>query len=338
MTRQRDFSSLSRARSSLRLDPSQYLLSDGLAHAVEVALVLGIPLLVTGEPGVGKTQLGFAVAEGLRGQGQALSVRKFETKSTSVAKDLFYTFDFFGRYNARDTPGTSQDARDYIAYSALGAAILDALSPEQAAPFLGRGVQHLGPRRSVVIVDEIDKAPRDFPNDLLNELERMAFRVPELGNISTPGLEGAGEGVPVGLRPVVIITSNSERALPDPFLRRCAFFHIPFPSADELREIVVRRIEGVESTSPLVEHAVSLFIALRTGLGGAVLRKRPGTAELLNWLQVLSARGFGPGDMLHTDEKRWVVQQTFPALIKLAEDVPAAGDVFEAWRRQQRPA
>jgi MoxR-like ATPase len=164
-------------------DPKSYVPDPDLSHAVNVALLLGMPLLVTGEPGTGKTQLAYVVADALQ-----CPAHKFETKSTSTARDLFYTFDAITSFKMRDVT----DPRKFIRYQALGRAILDAYAAPEIEKLLPAGTSdytHAGPRRAVVLIDEIDKAPRDFPNDLLNEIERLYFRISELGNIGTPGAD-----------------------------------------------------------------------------------------------------------------------------------------------------
>src|SRR5215471_12991577 len=170
-------------------DPKFYIPHPDLSHAVNVALILGMPLLVTGEPGTGKTQLASVIADAL-----SCPLHKFEVKSTSMARDLFYTFDAVVSFKMRDIT----DQRVFIRYQALGRAILDAFPADAVAHLLpkqGNDYIHEGPRRAVVLIDEIDKAPRDFPNDLLNEVERLYFRIPELWNATSPGAEPGSVGV-----------------------------------------------------------------------------------------------------------------------------------------------
>jgi MoxR-like ATPase len=310
-------------------DPARYVVPEDVAQAINVSLILGMPLLVTGEPGTGKTELGRVIAHELH----TAEPFKFETKSTSQAKDLFYTFDVIGRFGAPNIEGASSDPRDYISYHALGRAILDAFSRDAVAHLLSAGAarDHKGPKRSVVIIDEIDKAPRDFPNDLLNEIDRMAFRVPELQNATSPGFDG-GTGIPSNLRPIVVITSNSEKGLPDPFLRRCVYVDITFPTPDELLSIVAARIEGIEGACPLVDDALALFAELRKPVGRAALNKRPGTAELLNWLQFLRTTGFRPQDRLTTRDARQRLEVSLVALIKNREDRDTARRLLDGLR------
>jgi len=286
-----------------------------------------MPLLITGEPGTGKTELGRAVAHEL-GAGQPYI---FETKSTSQARDLFYNFDSLGRYGAKDT-GADPDPVNFITYNALGLAILNAFPLDAVSDFFPKGTSlHGGPKRSLVIIDEIDKAPRDFTNDLLNEIARMAFRVPELSGAASPGMDSRADGVPAHMKPIVIITSNSERGLPDPFLRRCIYFHIPFPGPDTLKEIVATRLEGLPSASPLVADALDLFSRIRDEQAQPLVQKKPGTAELLNWLQFLTSRGYGADASIRRPSEVEPLLGSIYALVKTEEDLAALQSYVPVW-------
>ncbi len=257
-------------------DPAHYLPDSDLVDAVNVALVLGQPLLVTGEPGTGKTQLAFRLAWEL-GYGEPLV---FNTKSTSIARDLFYTFDTLRRFHAAQVGHGSQENLDYLVYNALGLAILHSHDEVEVKPWLPPGFVHRGRRRCVVLIDEVDKAPRDFPNDLLNEVESMSFRVPELGNVEIRADRDH--------RPVLVVTSNSEKNLPDAFLRRCVYYNIPSPGKERLVAIIQGRLDGFkDGSSVLLDSAIDLFLEIRK----QNLRKPPSTAELLNWLHVLVEGG-----------------------------------------------
>jgi len=303
-------------------DPEAYIPHPDLSHAVNVALILGMPLLVTGEPGTGKTQLASVVANALH-----CPLHKFEVKSTSQARDLFYTFDAVTSFKMREIT----DNRVFIRYQALGRAILDAFPADAVAHLLppqGGDYVHAGPRRAVVLIDEIDKAPRDFPNDLLNEVERLYFRVPELWNAGSPGADPGAAGVDPQRRPIIIVTSNSEKGLPDPFLRRCIYYDIPFPEPEQMREIVAARIAGLTSTDPLLADALDLFYRLRHGRRETSLKKEPSTAELLNWLQILMHRGAAPGQSLKLQKA--VVKQTLSTLVKSSEDRREAEEFIDS--------
>ena len=239
-------------------ESGSYIAGEELVEAVNVALAVGQPLLVTGEPGCGKTRLAWAVAKEL-GLAEPLL---FYTRSTSRAQDLLYTFDAVRRfYDIQMQDKRATEPRNYVDYGPLGQAIVD----EQ---------------RHVVLIDEIDKAPRDFPNDLLNELDRMTFSVHEL--------EGKEREKSTTVRPIVIITSNSERQLPLPFLRRCVFHHIEFPDQEKLQQIIHERLGPLNLDGNMVSAAVEKFQLVREIKG---LSKLPATGELLSWLIALHTRG-----------------------------------------------
>lgn len=293
--------------------PSYYQPHPDLSHAVNVALLLGMPLLLTGEPGTGKTQLAYALGEAI-----GCPILKFETKSTSQARDLFYTYDALAAFKMKD----ETDAKLFIRYHALGQAILDSFDNSAVAHLLPPNSTHYGPRRVIVLIDEVDKAPRDFPNDLLNEIDRLYFRIPELGNLATPNADDPAMQIPASYRPIVILTSNSEKGLPDPFLRRCIYFDIPFPTPLEMSTIVDARIGGLQSGDPLVRSAMDLFYKLRRSGRVVSLSKQPSTAEFLNWLQVLRALGLSAGDSL--SENAEILRKSLSVLIKSNADHQAS--------------
>ena len=275
-----------------RLEPSRkrgaagspfgsYLLSPDLATTVNVALALDQPLLVTGEPGCGKTALAWAIAAQL-----GTNVLEFHTKSTSVARDLLYQVDTLRRFHDATTgDATARDIGKYITYRALGEAIRS-------------------DRTHVVLIDEIDKAPRDLPNDLLNELNRMEFTVNELEP-------------PVSYRArakhFVLITSNSERRLPAPFLRRCVYAHLEFPDIDTLAKIVALQCD--QPNKLFIGLCIRRFLELRA-IDGLV--KQPATSELIAWVRVLQRMGIEPQAL------ESATSGTLPALevlIKMVDDL-----------------
>jgi MoxR-like ATPase len=286
--------------------------------AVNVALVLGQPLLLTGEPGTGKTQLAYNLAAEL-GFGAPL---KFETKSSSVARDLFYTYDTLSRFHAAQTDG-SRRALDFLTWNALGRAILLSLEPGLRQPLMTPDLADAGPaRRSVVVIDEVDKAPRDFPNDVLNEIEHLYFRIPEVENVQVRAARD--------LRPVVVVTSNSEKHLPDAFLRRCVFYNIEFPSPERLKKILLLRLAGDRGDrfgDEFLADAIDLFGRLRLGETG--LRKKPGTAELLGWVSAMARAGVQAHKRLAGQKD--FVRASLGALIKNSEDQDTARAVVDAW-------
>ena len=231
-----------------------YLTNDSLEAAVNCSLALERPLLVKGEPGTGKTLLAQAIAESL-----GLEMIHWPVKSTTRAHDGLYVYDTVQRlYEARFGDGDVKDIRRYIKLGPLGRAFASS-------------------ERKVLLIDEVDKADLEFPNDLLHELDRMRFVIDE-----------TGDEVAATQRPVVIITSNNEKELPDAFLRRCVFHFIDFPEQELMKRIV--RVHHPRVDESIIDQAVVAFYELR-----AVprLRKRPSTSELVDWISVLMQSGVG---------------------------------------------
>jgi MoxR-like ATPase len=305
---------------SAQTRPESYLPDNGLVDAVNVALLLNQPLLLTGEPGTGKTQLAYNLAYQL-GLGEPLI---FETKSSSTARDLFYVYDTLGRFHAAQSVQLGEKIQhnrsvDYLTYNALGLAIVLTNPPENIEAFLPADLVHSEPRRSVVLIDEIDKASRDFPNDILTEIEQMYFRIPELGNVKIIA--------EANMRPVVVMTSNSEKPLPDAFLRRCVYYNIPFPDQERLITIVEARLgEFVKQSSDFLSDALDLFVVLREKGG---LRKKPATAELLNWLSVLRGLFKEVENPIATHPDS--ILRTLSSLVKTIEDQKMAQRIVQAW-------
>lgn len=303
--------------------PEHYLPDSGLVNAVNVALILGQPLLLTGEAGTGKTQLAYHLAHQLR----LAEPLKFETKSNSIAKDLFYLYDYLGHFYAAQTKQGSQRSQDYITYHALGLAILRANPVDQIQDIINNSFKQISdkPCRSVVLIDEIDKAPRDFPNDILNEVEAMYFRIAELQNREVKA-EPA-------LSPVLVLTSNSEKHLPDAFLRRCIYYHIPFPEKERLTKIVVKRLGDDYSgqKSGFLSRALDFFYELRKGN----LRKKPATAELLNWLTTFHEI-FPDAENNNILSAEILLTTALGCLAKQDDDVAKAKQVIEDWVKNDK--
>jgi len=296
--------------------PEGYLADDPLIDAVNTALYLGRPLLVTGEPGCGKTELAnfltwkLGLEREISRNAQAplafeYAIR-FDTKSETKARDLFYTIDVVERFHAAHQEKGNVDPLRFITFQALGRAILYANVPGELSNRLPEPHNHPGePRRSVVLIDEIDKAPHDVPNDLLMEIEGMRFFIPELNRTVS---------APVGMRPIVVITSNSEKVLPDAFLRRCVYYHMAFPDAGRLKEIVASRVVDLPRSANLLDDAVFVLGHVRQRVTG----KKPGTAELLDFVLALRGKGYGPYDTLRNHD-RWFGEARV-TLLKTTDD------------------
>jgi MoxR-like ATPase len=313
-------------------DPKHYIADPDLTSAVNVALLLDQPLLLTGESGTGKTQLAYSLAYQLKYE----PLLKYATRSNSTASDLFYTYNALAEFHSAQLGArmkvpseslTQKNVRelglDYIQYNALGEAILRANSREDVQHLLPKDFQHAGhPERSIVLIDEIDKAPRDFPNDLLDALDEMRFQIPELDNQTVQA--------PKAMRPILVITSNLEKDLPDAFLRRCVYHNIELPRKEEelkahLKTIVLARLGGLD----LLDDALALFIRLRQNPN---LRKPPSTAELLAWLRILrEMKGPRQGNPLRGPGAKDCARTSLGCLFKLPEDLDVGRKVVDLW-------
>ena len=259
----------------------RYVATEDLQIAVQAAVTLERPLLIKGEPGTGKTLLAEEVSQAL---GKRLI--SWHIKSTSKAQQGLYEYDAVSRL--RDSQlgdGKVHDIRNYIKRGKLWDAFIAG-------------------ERVVLLIDEIDKADIEFPNDLLTELDQMEFFVYE-----------TGETIKAQTRPIVIITSNNEKELPDAFLRRCFFHYISFPDKKTMEEIVAVHFPSIRQN--LIKEALDVFFEVREVPG---LKKKPSTSELIDWLKLLMADEI-PEDILKNRDNHKVIPPLYGALLKNEQDV-----------------
>lgn len=273
-----------------------YVATEDLTVAVNAAIRLERPLLVKGEPGTGKTVLAEEIAAAL-----SAPLITWHVKSTTKAQQGLYEYDAVSRL--RDSqlgdPRVSEIG-NYIKRGKLWEAFVSS-------------------ERPVLLIDEIDKADIEFPNDLLLELDRMEFHVYE-----------TGETVRAARRPVMIITSNNEKELPDAFLRRCFFHYIRFPDAETMQAIVEVHFPGIKKR--LMEEALKLFFEVREVPG---IKKKPSTSELLDWLKLLVAEDIGP-EVLRERDPRKLIPPLHGALLKNEQDVSLFEKLAFMVRRESR--
>ncbi|HEX6957004.1 MAG TPA: MoxR family ATPase [Ferrovibrio sp.] len=258
-----------------------YVATNDLNVAVNAAIALERPLLVKGEPGTGKTVLAIEIAKALKAP-----LLTWHVKSTTKAQQGLYEYDAVSRL--RDSQLGDErvkDIRNYIKKGKLWEAFVSDTRP-------------------VLLIDEIDKADIEFPNDLLLELDRMEFFVYE-----------TGETVKAKVRPIIVITSNNEKELPDAFLRRCFFHYIRFPDRETMEQIVEVHYPGIQKA--LVRDALNIFYDIRETPG---LKKKPSTSELLDWLKLLMAEDL-PADALRTKDQTKLIPPLAGALLKNEQDV-----------------
>ena len=258
-----------------------YVSTADLTLAVNAAITLQRPLLVKGEPGTGKTVLAHEVAKAL-----GLDLIEWHVKSTTKAQQGLYEYDAVSRL--RDSQLGDAKVKDIANYIRRGK-LWEAFVADKP---------------TVLLIDEIDKADIEFPNDLLLELDRMEFFVYETGEV-----------VKAARRPIVIITSNNEKELPDAFLRRCFFHYIRFPDAETMTDIVEMHYPGIKQA--LLREALASFYELRDAPG---LKKKPGTSELLDWLKLLLVEDIPP-EALRAKDAKSAIPPLYGALLKNEQDV-----------------
>ena len=281
----------------MRFEGTQdYVATDDLKVAVNAAVLLRRPLLVKGEPGTGKTVLAQEIAQALDAP-----LIEWNVKSTTKAHQGLYEYDAVARLRDGQLGDPRvHDISNYIRKGKLWEAFTS-------------------PRLPVLLIDEIDKADIEFPNDLLQELDRMAFHVYE-----------TGETIAAAERPVVVITSNNEKELPDAFLRRCFFHYIKFPDRETMEKIVEVHFPGIQKI--LVSRAMEIFYEIRDVPG---LKKKPSTSELLDWLKLLLAEDM-PLDVLQNSDPTKAIPPLHGALLKNEQDIMMFERLAFMARRQAR--
>ncbi|WP_428267746.1 AAA family ATPase [Haliangium sp.] len=312
---------LLRGMTDLRGRYGPYHPADGLVDAADAARLLGRPLLLTGAPGCGKTDFAWVLAKALSRDPEATPL-ECHIHSGTTARELLYHYDALLRF------GDSQHGNDSERE--------DARDPRRYIELRPLGVALMSPERQVLLIDEIDKAPRDLPNDLLRELDAGEFEIAEVptrvDRDDDPAYDQRTDirlrrhmrpqaaDSPGAIHPIVVITSNVERQLPDAFLRRCVFYHIEFPDHDSLRTIVSERV-GIGPRDSFLDDVLALFAEARKVTD---LSKPPGTAELLDWVTVLS------GGLYEDDHVGAIIAEAKAA-------IAGPGQLGRGWRWSKLP-
>ncbi len=298
MNRQTDFTKITPIRMSEEGKLHNYEFSDSLANAIETAMLLGLPLFLTSEPGTGKTQSARKLAKILD-----TPLFEFHTKSTSTFQDLLYQYDMMQHYAEVNihskSESISSEEKNKIAQKTISSYINE--GPFYKAIVYQNQLQKEDDKPCVILIDEIDKAPRDFPNDLLNEIEKYSFEIRETKEVVT---------LTHTRKPVIIITSNSEKSMPDAFMRRCIFHHIDFDDA------ILDRMIGLygDNAQPVFEEAKQLFMKIRK----KNLNKKPATAEFINWLIYLGQK-----------KPDQITKESLSVILKNNVDIDACKDLFD---------
>lgn len=370
---------------------------EGLKEAMDVAMMLGEPIVLTGAPGAGKTQ----AAKWLAHQLGAGKVLRFDVKSTTLGGDLLYAFDDVARFRDSAASGKAEDGGvkpliRYLRFNALGEGIVRAAGPNSVLETVGgerlAGYEALqrhrrlledafgrewapqgdrvcvadllpddpdfrsrGRQVRVVLIDELDKAPRDTPNDLLVEVENMTFLIAELGLrvrsaaaeredsfAKAPAKGETPEEPDRTVRPIVVITSNAEKPLPEPFLRRCAYFDVPRVRGETLKAILAGSLSDRNLGRDFVEEVAEVADLLHASQ--EAIRRKPGTAELLAWSEILARYGAQGGLKAWAKERsQHELKHSLTALLKHAEDQKAGLEMIGRWadgargRAHERP-
>lgn len=349
-------------------DAAKYIPPEGLAEAMDVAMMLGEPIVLTGAPGAGKTQASKWLAHEL-GAGEVL---RFDVKSTTLGNDLLYVFDDVARFRDAAAGRTGESEVKplvrYVRFNALGHGILRAAGPDSVLwtvggeRLQGKSViqrhrkllddafgpdweptgdkarvadllpddadlrqEGAGREVRVVLIDELDKAPRDTPNDLLVEVENMTFLIAELGLRVTTDR---------AVRPIVVITSNAEKPLPEPFLRRCAYFDLPRVRGEKLKDILRGSLKHREVSDDFVDDVAQVADLLHASQDA--IHRKPGTAELLAWSEILARLGAGSGLKSWAATGQRALAQSLTALLKHSDDQATALAMIGEWANVRR--